>query len=308
MRVGVTGASGFLGSILTQRLAFAGHSVRALRRTLPSHGAGNDSGVSWYRGDLASPHDAAAFVDGLDAIVHLAWVGTPLTSNAHLPSDASANMLPTLTLLEALRASGTRSHLVFASSGGAVYGPSADNRPFNENDVCRPQSSYGIEKVAAEEYLRMAVDQSWLTATVLRIGNPYGVLLPPERLQGFIGTAIAQLRAGYPIRVFGNPANIRDYLHLDDMCCAFELALGWRTPFDTFNVGSGEGHSVVDVLRLIEELAGRPVATETGTPEAADRLPSWVVLDVHKARDELGWKAEIPLRDGIRRVLEEAPA
>ena len=132
---------------------------------------------------------------------------------------------PTLTLIEALRATGNRAHVVFASSGGAVYGDAANRRPFREDDACRPQTSYGIQKLTAEHYLRMASEHGWLTATTLRVANPYGVLLPPERRQGFIGTAVAQIRAGDPVRVFGNPANVRDYVHIADVCRAFELAL-----------------------------------------------------------------------------------
>ena len=225
MRVAITGASGFLGSLLTEHLASGGHDVRTLTRTLRPGDRGSHPGVTWIQGDLSSPPDVAALLEGVQAVVHLAWTNTPLTSNAHLPSDASANLLPTLTLLEAIRLSGEQTHVVFSSSGGAVYGVSSQERPFLESDPCQPQSSYGIQKLAIEQYLRMGADHGWFTSTALRIGNPYGVPLPPERLQGFIGTAVAQLRAGSPVRVFGNPANVRDYVHVDDVCRAFELAL-----------------------------------------------------------------------------------
>lgn len=303
MKIGVTGASGFLGSILTRHLAAGGHEVLALTRTLPRRVEGAHPGVAWVQGDLTSPHDAATFAAGAEAIIHLAWTNTPLTSNADLRSDAAANILPTLTLLEAVREAATRPHIVFASSGGAVYGPPRDRRPFREDDDCRPQSSHGIQKLTVEQYLRMSSEHGWLTATALRIGNPYGVPLPPERLQGFIGTAVSQLRAGTPIRVFGNPANVRDYLHVTDMCRAFELALAPRELFDVLNIGSGTAHSVENVLRLIEELEGRPVAVQCESSAAADDLPSWVVLDVGKAREKLRWSPEITLRDGLSRLL-----
>ncbi len=268
MRIAVTGASGFLGSILTTYLAARGHEVRALVRTLRPSDARPHAGISWLQGDLGSPPDAAALVADTDATIHLAWSNTPLTSNAHLPSDASANLMPTLTLIEALRSEQERPHVVFASSGGAVYGVANDATPFREDHVCRPLSSYGIQKLAVEQYLRMASEHEWITASALRIGNPYGVPLPPERLQGFIGTAVAQLRAGMPIRVFGNPENVRDYVHVDDVCRAFELALGPRSPFDIFNVGSGAGTSVRGVLELIGELEG---GSRTSACRAIDR-------------------------------------
>jgi UDP-glucose 4-epimerase len=303
MRIAVTGASGFLGSVLTPYLAAGGHEVRTLTRTLPTREQVVHPGVRWLQGDLASPRDAAMLVDGVDAIVHLAWTNTPLTSNAHLPSDASANLLPTLTLLEAIRASPGCPQIVFASSGGAVYGASDGDRPFREDDLCRPESSYGIQKLTIEQFLRMGAEQGWFTATSLRIGNPYGVPLPPERLQGFIGTAVAQVRAGDPIRVFGSKANVRDYVHLNDLSRAIEMALTPGTAYDVFNIGSGTACSVEDVLSLLEELVGSPLSVHTETSEAADHLPSGVVLDVGKAREGLGWVAETDLRSGLEQLI-----
>jgi UDP-glucose 4-epimerase len=303
MRVAVTGGSGFLGSFLTAYLAERGHDVRALARTLPPRETVGRPGVTWLQGDLASPRDAAALVADADAIVHLAWTNTPLTSNAHLPSDASANLLPTLTLLEAVRAQEAPPHIVFASSGGAVYGPARERRPLREHDPCQPESSYGIQKLMGEHFLRMAAEHRWLTATALRIGNPYGVLLPPERLQGFIGTAVAQLLAGDAIRVFGSRSNVRDYVHIIDMCRAVELSLTARQPFDILNIGSGTAHSVDDVLGLFEALAGRPLDVRTEASVAADDLPKWVVLDVSKAREQLGWVPEISLGEGLARLI-----
>jgi UDP-glucose 4-epimerase len=303
MRVGVTGASGFVGSMLTAHLAARGHDVLALTRTLPPTGEATHPGIEWLQGDLISPSHATALAAEVEAIVHLAWTNTPLTSDAYLPTDTTANMIPTLTLLQAVREVGTNPHVVFASSGGTVYGQPRTTRAFRESDDCRPQSSYGVQKLAVEHYLRMGAEQGWLTATALRIANVYGVLLPPERLQGLIGTAVSQLRAGDPIRVFGDLRNVRDYIHIADTCRAFELALRAREPFDALNIGSGAGHAVDDVLRLIEELEGRPVSIHRESPPGADTLPSWVVLDIAKAREELGWQPEITLREGVRRLL-----
>lgn len=289
--------------MLTRHLAAAGHDVRALTRTLPRQDVDPAPAVHRIQGDLASPRDAAALVGDADVVVHLAWTNTPLTSNAHLPSDASANLLPTLTLIEALRATENRPHVVFASSGGAVYGHATHRRPFREDDECRPESSYGIQKLMTEHYLRMAAEHGWLTATALRVANPYGVLLPVERRQGFIGTAVSQIRAGGAVRVFGNPANVRDYVHITDVCRAFELALVSRTPFDAINVGSGTGESVEDILGLIGEIRGEQVAVHPESFAAADELTSWVVLDVAKAEQQLAWAPRVSLRDGLTDLL-----
>ena len=281
--------------------------MRALTRTLSRQDADALPRVDWIQGDLVSPRDASSLVEDAEAVVHLAWTNTPLTSNAHLPSDASANLVPTLVLIEALRANGNRAHVIFASSGGAIYGPAPNRQPFREDDECRPQSSYGIQKLTAEHYLRMAAEHGWLTAMTLRMSNPYGVLLPPERRQGFIGTAVSQIRSGDAVSIFGNPENVRDYVHISDVCRAFELGLVPRTPFDVFNIGSGTGQSVVQILELIGEIQGDRVPVRPESVAAADELTSWVVLNVAKAREELGWSPSISLRDGLRDLLSLPP-
>ncbi|MDQ3938396.1 MAG: NAD-dependent epimerase/dehydratase family protein, partial [Chloroflexota bacterium] len=226
LRVGITGASGFIGSALLLWLAeHTDYDIVALTRTisptrLPSH-----SRVTWRQGDLASPHDAAAFAERLGCIVHLAHTNTPLTSNRDLPSDTAMNLVPTLNLIQALRGVESNCHVVFASSGGAIYRGGADGVPVTEDAPVEPTTSYGIQKLTAEHYLRVAAREGWLSASVLRIGNAYGALLPPERLQGFLGVAVASLAAGRPIRVFGSTENVRDYVHLDDVCRVIELAV-----------------------------------------------------------------------------------
>lgn len=309
--LGITGASGFLGSALLEHLQGREPQmpIRALTRTLHFEQVEGFPDVDWFQGDLLSPSDCEEFVGGLDVVVHLAHVNTPLTSDAHLPSDAASNLVPALNLLQAIRDGGRRPHVVLASSGGALYRPAPGGRPFTEDDPCAPPSSYGIQKLALEHYLRAASEQGWLTATVLRIGNPYGVLLPPQRRQGLIGVALNEFLHGQAIRVFGDPRNVRDYVHLDDMCRMFELTLRTHGSFDVYNVGSGVGHSVEEILALLERILDAPLGIEREpVEEAAQRLPSWVVLDVGKAEAKLGWTPSIAFEEGLRRLCAESLA
>jgi UDP-glucose 4-epimerase len=263
--------------------------------------------VHWQQGDLQSIKVCEDFVRDLEVVIHLAHTNTPLTSNRSLPSDVAANMLPTANLLQAIKEQGHRPHVVYASSGGAVYGCSNQQRLFRETDECLPGTSYGIQKIAVEHYLRMAAEEGWLTATCLRVGNPYGVLLPPERLQGLIGVVLNQLVHNEPIRIFGSVDNIRDYMHLKDLCRIFEAVLTPIKPFDIFNVGSGKGYSVREVLLLIEKYSGRKLLRQYGTPDSNfHHLPSWVILDITKAKVELGWEPAIGLEQGLKELCEES--
>ena len=308
--IGVTGASGFLGASVLRRLtADPGARVIALTRTLSLLEVEPAPNIEWRQSDLNSYEDCRAFVSDVDVIVHLAHTNTPLTSNRSLPSDASANAGPMLTLLQAIREAGTRPRIVYASSGGAIYRQSDDGSPVAEDAQLEPFTSYGILKVAFEQYLRMAAHERWLTATVLRIGNPYGVLLPTQRLQGFIGVALHQLVSGSPVRVFGNLDNIRDYVHLDDVCRAFSSAIDEPAPFEVYNIGSGIGTSVREVIEIIGRVTGHDVRIERDElPEDATWLPRWIVLNTSKAERAFGWRAEVGLEDGIRAMWQALQA
>ena len=303
-RIGITGASGFLGSALVEHLAARdGIEILALTRTLSLAGARPRAGVEWHEGDLASPYDAAAFLSELDCVVHLAHKGSPLTSGHDLPSDASSNLVAMLTLLQAIRDRGGLCHVVYASSGGALYADTGDGEAASESSPINPTSSYAIQKLAGEQYLRLGAEEGWLTATALRIGNAYGTVLPADRLQGFLGVAVARLAAGEPLRLFGDTSNVRDYVHTIDVCAAFQFALQPSSTFDILNIGSGRGTSIDELVDLLADVTGHsPAIHRVPGTTASDRLPRRVVLDASKARSILGWKPTVELRDGIERL------
>jgi UDP-glucose 4-epimerase len=300
MTIGITGATGFIGSYLARYLLERqGSPIRLLvrnDRALPESGEA-------LRGDLLNPADCERFAEGLEVIYYLAHVNSPVNSDADPAYDAAVNLIPFLNLLHAVRRLRAKPHIVYFSSGGAVYEP-RPNAIYSETDVCAPRSSYGIQKLAAEHYLRAAAEKDQLTAVVLRVANAYGTLLPNFRLQGLIGVAINNVLHDKAVRVFGSIENVRDYVHLKDVCAFARTASVPRRAFDIFNVGSGVGHSVGDVLRIIEELhAGklRVVCDRSIGNELVDR----VVLDIGKSRRETGWTPEIELRAGIQAMFVE---
>ena len=304
MATGIIGATGFIGSYLCHHLEEQNPPRIFTRRTA---NAPYIAGAQIQQGDLLSGPDCERFASGLKRIYYLAHTNTPVNSDVDQAADASLNLVPFLTLLSAIRRLRTRPHLVYFSSGGAVYAPRYPRVPFAECDPCAPASSYGILKLAAEQYLRAAADRDELTATVLRVGNAYGALLPQYRTQGLIGVALSQLLHGVPVRVFGNTENVRDYVHLRDIAAMVAKASAPRMPFDIVNVGSGCGHSVKDVLAIIEDCYGSafPIQTE---PDSAGWLPEWVVLDSSRARLEYGWSPITGLRDGIQTLLNATRA
>ena len=304
--VGITGATGFMGKYVSRYLLATGrYEIRALSR-FAAHPVGEPSAIEWRHGDLNSRDDCEDFVRGLGGVIHLAHTNTPLSSHRDWAGDAALNIVPTLNLIEALRKAGRRVDLVFASSGGAMYEPRVERLSFRESDPPHPNSPYGIAKLAIENYLRLAADQGWLRVIILRIGNAYGTPLPPQRRQGLIGIAIHHVLHDEPVPIYGDPRNVRDYVHLADVADMIERCLEPRRAFDVFNVGSGHGASTEEVLDLIEKAVGRPIHRQRlADVEDADRLASWAVLDITKAERELGWRPRISLEDGIRQLFRE---
>lgn len=307
MTIGFAGGKGMIGAQLIRHFAKSSIPMRAIVRSLsPAHESCMRS-VSITNGDLCSLHDCEAFLSGVDTIFYLAHTNTPITSDLHWPSDAALNLNPLLTLIQAIGAMGRCPHLIYFSSGGAVYGPNIGRAPFVESDPCQPLSSYGVQKMAGEHYLRLAARKGILRATVLRVSNAYGTILPSQRLQGFIGVAVNNLLSGNPVRVFGNPDNIRDYIHLDDICAIGDAVLQPKEDFNLYNVGSGQGHSVREVLSMIQESADIHTPPDfTSGVEGADSLTDWTVLDISKAKRELNWSPQIELRAGIAKLVQQA--
>jgi UDP-glucose 4-epimerase len=301
MLIGILGSTGFIGSYLCRHVA--GQSLGRLRLLIRNSLRKSPvPSAEVLTGDLLSRADCERFAAGLDVIYYLAHVNTPLNSDLDQATDAAVNLVPLLNLLDAIRRLGSKPQIVYFSSGGAVYAPRPGRAPYREADACAPASSYGILKTAAEQYFRLAAERGELTATVLRVGNAYGTLLPEHRTQGLIGVALNHLLHGNPVRIFGDAGNVRDYIHLEDICAMALKASTPRRPFDVFNVGTGQGHSVSDILAIIQDCYGSPFPISRDA-DSGKRLIDWVVLDCSYARQEFGWSPAIDLRDGIAGML-----
>lgn len=297
MRIAITGATGLIGCAAQKALMQAGgHELTLLYRNTPPD---TDTQATWIKGDLSDMAVCEALVQGQEVIMHLAHEGTPLMRGNDLVADAVVNLLPSLRLLQAIENSGNRPHIIYISSGGAVYGTTIDHHPAKEEDPCTPSLIYGIQKLTIEHYLRAAAEKGIVRATILRVSNAYGALLPPLRMQGLIGTSVARATMGLPLRLFGNPENIRDYVHIADVAQALLLALQHPHPCDIINIGSGKKTSVIEILNLIRKISGsdHPIQSEK-LPEH-QTLPDCCLLDVAKAAKKLGWRAHLHLEEGI---------
>ena len=270
----VLGGGGFVGSAITRRLVSDGYEVIVAERKLPPD-LDRVAGARVLMRDAGDPAIYGELLDGVSAVVYAVGCLYPHESNASPLSDIQNALPPLIHLLEALRRR-PGVPLVFLSSGGTVYG---DPRtlPVTEDHPTDPTSSYGILKLAAEKYIGMYRELYGLRTRILRVANAYGPFQPIARGQGVVGVFIDRVVRGMPVTIFGTGQTTRDYIHVDDVAHAVSSSLSAGPPH-IMNVGTGVGTSVSQIVQLLEQLSGRPVAVEY-LPDRGFDVES-IVLDV----------------------------
>jgi UDP-glucose 4-epimerase len=299
MRVLVTGAAGFLGRVLVDRLLDAGHDVQALVRRPPAAGAVAGA-ADVVVGDVTERSVAGAAVAGVDAVCHLAARTDVRGSFADPVGHFAVNVGGTVALLSALDG---RPVPFLLTSTAAVYGV-ADRYPVDEDAALRPTSPYAASKAAAEALVGHAATAGAIGGVVLRCANVAGSWRgtgDPDRTR--LLPAVAEVAAGRraALTVNGDGAARRDYVHVADVADAAVLALAATAPgrCRTWNVGGGRAASVLEVVRAMEVASGRPVALDHRPP--ADEPPI-VEASVARLRSDLAWA---PTRSDLDRLAAD---
>jgi UDP-glucose 4-epimerase len=301
MKCLVLGGGGFIGSHVVDALLERGHRVRVFERPrVPQYRPCDGETLEWLEGDFQNSAVVSEAVRGVDAIVHLVSTTLPKTSNDDPEFDVQSNVIGTLRLLRLAVESGVRK-VVFISSGGTVYGvPVAI--PIPETHPTEPRVSYAIGKLAVEKFLAVFQQQHGLDYAVLRVANPYGPRQRVDIAQGAVAVFLDAALSQRSVDIWGDGSVVRDYVHITDVARAFVLALEYGGTERIFNIGSGQGHSLTDLLNVIERAVGHPVARRFLPARGID-VPS-NVLDIARARCELGWAPQIGLDEGVARTVE----
>lgn len=283
------------------RLLADGHAVRVLERARnqPHRAFAASERMEWLSGDFRQLADVSAALKDASAVVHLVWSTRPKNSNEDLIFDLQSNVISTLQLLEEMRRQGIKT-ILFASSGGTVYGPPL-RTPIDEDHPTNPTSSYGITKLTGEKYLLLARDLYGLQPIILRMANPYGERQRVAAAQGVVAAFLERALAGQAIEIWGDGTVIRDFLHVEDVSRACSAALRYPGESTIFNIGSGSGTTLNELVRLLSELLGRELEVRYQPGRSFDVQSN--VLCCRRAHQQLHWQPAIGMAEGLARTL-----
>jgi UDP-glucose 4-epimerase len=302
----VTGGAGFIGSNLVDALVARGDGVTVIDTLLT--GKRENLAGALARGavlETVDVRDADAVLAVFqaarpEAVFHLAAQIDVRHSVARPADDAQTNVLGTIAVLEAARATGVR-RLINTSTGGGLYGD-ADVLPTPEDSPIRPLAPYGQSKLGAEGYCALYTRLHGLSTASLRYGNVYGPRQDVHGEAGVVAIFCGHLIDGTAPTVFGDGGQTRDWVDVADVVAANLLAAD-ATLTGPVNIGHGQETSVRDLIQALDDVSpGRPLADPTFEPERPGEVRR-SCLDVTRARAELGWEPRVALRDGLRTIL-----
>lgn len=305
-KVLVTGGAGFIGSHVADLFVANGFEVVVVdnlstgkRENVPAKARFCEIGVN-------SPEFADLVRDGaFDVIAHLAAQMDVRKSVADPVTDATTNILGTLNLMETLRQSQWKGRVVFASTGGVLYGEF--NTPPNLEIYSKdPESPYAIAKLSTEYYLAYYGRVHDMDSISVRIGNVYGPRQDPHGEAGVVAIFCGRILEKRPLTIYGDGLQTRDYVYVGDVARAVYLAATKPLPEKgrldarAFNIGTGLGTSVLAIAKLLQAAARTVVPLEFAPRRQGEQQESFV--DIRKAREVLGWAPEVDLADGLAKT------
>lgn len=300
MKVLVLGGNGFIGLHLVKALVRKGHQVRVFDKKQLQVTTHPDS-VETVLGDFTDKFSVAEALSGIDIVYHLISTTVPGTSNLDMPKDIESNLIPSVNLMNTMINTGIKK-IVFLSSGGTVYGE-PENIPISESHKLAPICSYGVVKVAIENYLHLFSKLNGIEYNILRVSNPYGAFQQHFGVQGVISTIIDKVLHKEPITIWGDGNIKRDFIYIDDLVNVM-IPAAEKLHNDVFNIGSGVSTSINEIIAEVERSLSKKanIHYKPGRPFDISKIS----LDCGKAMNIFEWSPVYDLPLGIKNVCEWA--
>jgi len=292
--VALIGAGGFFGTNLALYLSPQIEDVRCfgLSQSFPDA----MRAIRWTSGDIASS-SLVEVLAGCDTVIHLASTSVPGT-DLEISKDAEANLMTSLHLFDRCVDCGVR-QVIFISSGGTVYGPSS-RVPIAESAPTQPITPYGLVKLTIERYLEVYARLRGLDYRIVRISNLYGPYQNIIKMQGVVTSFLAKALRNEALEIWGNGSIVRDYVYVEDAVEAMVAVMRYQGAKRIFNIGSGVGTSVNQIVASIEKLLERKLKVKYRLGRAVDVPVN--ILDCTLARNELGWHAKTGFLTGLEKT------
>lgn len=302
MNIAIFGAAGFIGTNLSIVLARNRKNYITLVDEREDYfnksPVANRKNVRVYIADYNKKSSFAEAVSGCDLVFHLISTTCPATSNQSIAEEISVNVSVTVSLLEAC-VKARIGRFIFISSGGTVYGQKMC--PVSEKEMTDPVNTYGIQKLAIEKLLFLYHHLYGLEYKIARLSNPYGPYQRPNGRLGALTTFLYKALHEEKITIYGNGNTVRDYLYIDDVIRALLVLSTERCSKNIYNIGSGTGTSLNELIGLIEQETGLKLETEYLPARSVDLEKN--ILDVSRFETEFGKIQTIKLAEGIRKLI-----
>ena len=294
MKILVLGGNGFIGSHITDGLVASGHDVTVFHRSTERY-QGHSDKIRFYLGDYSDSVKLGEAVDGMDAVIHAISTTVPSTSNLNPISDVQQNLISTIQLLDLMTKANVK-RLVYLSSGGTVYGK-PNQLPVTESHPLNPICSYGIVKVAIENYIGMYQELYGLKPIILRPSNPYG----PRQGHAGVSTFLSNTLNHKQITIWGDGEIKRGYIYVKDLAQITRLAVESDVS-GTFNVCSGVSHSLNELIKLVEATTNIKSILSYKPSRAFDVKE--ILLETKKVKQAFNWAPAYSIQDGIAEFVQ----
>lgn len=300
----IWGANGFIGRHLVRALSESGpeQALKLFARDFQGFPFALPENAECHERDFTDPQSYIDRIVDCQTLVLLTSSSGSRSNKDRPEREIEQNVHPYDNLFTALSTRKNEiEHIIYLSSGGTVYG-NAGNTPISEETPLNPISPYGKAKCTIEQRLMDFSQQSGIAYTILRVANPVGIWTKKPNL---VSAALNSAITGQPLDVYGDGSNIRDYFDVTELAqCIAMTVKNQQAHNQIFNVGSGQGHAVNHVVRLVEEISGKQVKTNTLPPNKTD--VRYNVLDCNRIEKAMGWKAVNTLDKIIKSMLESA--
>lgn len=307
MKIAIIGGAGFIGTNLAISIAnesiSAGNELTVIDRDdayFKTLKALNLPNTKFKAYPFSVDADFDEQVKDQDVIYHLASTIIPGDSNKNIPEELDANVIASAKLFDAC----VRQHVkkvVFISSGGAVYGKKG-NCPIKEDNVTYPITSYGIQKIAIEKLLYLYHYQKGLDYRIIRLANPYGPYQRPNGRLGVVTTFVYKALTDGVLEVYGDGSVVRDFIYIDDAIRGIRNIVNGENDLRIFNLGSGKGTSVKQVIETIQNTLEEDVSVQYIAARSTDVPQNY--LDISRYEGIYGKLAPLTLAEGVRKTAD----